>query len=285
VTVTNPLAPGVYRIDLPCELAAVFGNWRRAQKGRVQLLELDNGPGGRARVTFVVFQRPGAFPFGRLGKPVVGELVGAMPDWTDVVQIALVPLPALLLALEGKAMADFLAEHTTAEFAPLRDAIGIARANAAIIRMQLEAVKNGTSVNPAAALQNAANLVRQSTELIVHAGGSIPGQFARHVVNSALERLHDLGEAIASAPQKALAAVAKFPGLVLDNWLKPFVLPAEGALLGIALIAGGAYLAYEQKQTTPLTRNLMLAGGAIALLGGGVLASNVSNLIPRETPK
>jgi len=290
--VTNPLTPGVYRIDLPCKLAPVFGNWRRAQKGKVQLLELENGPpaqgsvGGEptARVSFVVFKPPGAFPFGRLGKPVAGQLVGEAPGWADVLSFVLAPLGAADAAL-GEKMGEFLAAHTTPEFAGLHEAVVIVQANMGVIRAQIEMVRNGAPNGPAV-LHNAATLVAQSIELLVQRAGAIPGAFPRVVINEALAKLNELADAIAAAPGRALHAITKFPGQVWDNWLKPFVLPAEIGLAGVGLLLLGGYLAYsEGGKVTPTTKNLMLAGGAIAVLGGATLATNIADVLPKGPSK
>jgi hypothetical protein len=280
--VTNPLERGVYQIDLPCELAAGFGRWRRAQKGRVHVIDLQNGPDdGTARISFVVFAAPGAFPFGKLGRPRRGEVVGVMPDWTDVALLALKQFPPLRLVLEGKAFADFVAAHTAPEFAALRDALTAARVNALVVGQLLEGVRSGAATNPAGALHQAAALVQQSLELIAKRAAAIPIAFPRAVVDEVLGKLKEMGEAIAAAPGKALAAVSKFPGLVVDNWLKPFVLPAEASLLGVAAALAGGFLIYTEGKATTLSKSLVLGGAAVALLSGGVLASNLNDLLPR----
>lgn len=282
--VTNPLAPGVYRIDLPCPLAPAFGNWRRAQRGKVHVIELENGPGGTARVSFVVFAKPGAFPFGKLGTPTAGQIVGVLPDWRDVVLFVLKPLGPLELAFEAKLWADFFLQHAQPEFAELRDAVTVVRANIAVIRSQLEAVKDGKSTQPAAVLHNASALAKQSIELLLRKAGAIPLAFPRHLVNDAIAHLQALVDEIAAAPGKALHAVSQFGSSVFDNVLKPFVIPAEIGLAGVALLVLGGYLAFEQKKQTDLTKNLMLAGGAIALFGGVTTASNIKDLLLKEFP-
>lgn len=282
-TAANPLTPGVYRVDLKCEDAHHFGRWRRAQKGKVHLLELENGPNGTARVNFVVFDKPGAFPFGKLGKPVPG-VVGALPDWADVVSFVFPPLTSVQTSL-GAQMGEYLAQHAVAELAGLRDAVTIARANMDVIEAQLKTVREGKAMNPAAILHNAATMTANTLELLTTRAAAIPANLPRHVVDNAILKLRDLGDAIKAAPGKALHALTQFPGQVLDNWLKPFVLPYEIGMLGLGLVVLGGFMAYEQKRTTPTTTNLMLAGGALAILGGGTLASNVSDLLPRDAKK
>lgn len=278
-TPANPLLPGVYRLDLPCDQAHRFGRWRRAQKGKVHLLELENGPNGTARINFVVFQKPGMFP-SKLGDPVKG-VVGALPDWADVVTFTLSPLGAAQAAL-GQKMGEFFSAHAAVDLAALRDGVQIANANLAVIRAELEAVKAGKTMNPAAVLHNAAAMTAQTLDLLVRRAAAIPANLPRHVVDDAILKLHELGEAFKAAPGKALHALTEFPGAVVDQWLKPFVLPAEAGLLGVGLVVLGGFMAYEQKRTSPTSNNLMLAGGALAILGGATLASNVSNLIPRD---
>lgn len=284
-TVTNPLTPGVYRIDLPCELAPLFGNWRRAQKGKVHVIELENGPEGKARVSFVVFGRPGAFPFGRLGHPVRGSVVGAtMPDWPDVVAFIFRPLGPTEEALSVKRWADFFLSHAAPEFAELQAAVAVARANVAIIRAQLEQVKAGTSRSPAAAVSNAASLAQQSIELLLAKAGRIPLSFPRALVNESIATLTALVDEIKAAPGKALHAITEFAGDAFNKVALPFVIPAELGLVGVGLLLLGGYLAFQEKKTTPTTRNLMLAGGAVALLGGGTVASNIKDLLLKEFP-
>ena len=260
--VTNPLTPGVYRIDLKCELAPAFGAWRRAQKGKVHVIDLDNGPGGTARVSFVVFGKPGAFPFGKLGKPTPGQVVGAMPDWPDVVAFVLKPLVPAEEALGVARWAAFFAAHSQQEFAELHAAVGVARANIAIIRQQLELVRAGKSTNPAAALQNAAALAKQSIELLLQKAGAIPLAFPRQIVNEAIARLQALADEVAAAPGKALHALTQFAGDAAG-----FALPIGVAALGLAALGFGAYLRYSEKKSSPLSNNLMLAGGAALVLG------------------
>jgi hypothetical protein len=283
MTVTNPLSPGVYRIDLPCPLAPVFGNWRRAQRGKVQLLALENGPAGTARVSFVVFKAPGAFPFGRLGKPTEGQIVGELPGWAGIVAYVLNPLGAAESAL-GQKMSEFLAAHTAPEFAALHEAVAVVKANMAVIRAELELVRQGAPNGPAV-LHHAAVLVGQSIELLVQRAGAIPGAFPRVVINEALAKLNELADAIAAAPANALHAITSFGEKTWDSWLKPFVLPAEIGLGGVALLLLGGYLAYTEKTPSPTAKNLMLAGGAIAVLGGATLATNVADTMERTIPK
>ncbi len=283
-TVTNPLKPGVYRIDLPCELAPVFGNWRRAQKGKVALLELENGPRGTARVSFVVFKSPGAFPFGKLGAPTVGEIVGALPDWPDVVAYVLRPLVPLESALEAARWAQFFAAHTQPEFAELGAAIAVTRANVAVIRAQLEAVKAGTARDPAAVLHNAAAMAKQSIELLLHKAGAIPLAFPRALVNDAITRLQALADEIAAAPGKALHAISEFGTNVFDKFVMPFQLPLDIGLIGVGAILLGAYLRYTEHKPSPLSNNLMLAGAGAAIVGGGTFALNLEKKLEELFP-
>jgi hypothetical protein len=277
--VTNPLAPGVYRLDMPCPLAPAFGVWRRAQKGKVHVIELENGPNDTARVSFVVFGKPGAFPFGKLGYPRRGQVVGALPDWPDVVAFVLRPLGPTEDALAVARWAAFFAAHSTQEFAALHAAIELARANVAIIRLQLEQVKAGTSPNPAAAVHNAAALAKQSIEQILSAAGAIPLAFPRQLVNEAIARLQALADEIAAAPGKALHAISNFADDALG-----FVVPADIGLIGVGALLLGAYLRYSEKKASPLSNNLMLAGGAAMVVGGAQAALSVEKTLERIFP-
>jgi hypothetical protein len=277
--VTNPLSPGVYRIDVPCPLAPVFGAWRRAQKGKVHVIELENGPNDTARVSFVVFGKPGAFPFGKLGAPVRGEVVGAMPDWPDVVAFILRPLVPAEDALAAARWAAFFAAHSQQEFAELRAAVDVSRANVAIIRMQLEQVKAGTSPNPAAAVHNAAALAKQSIELLLAKAGAIPLAFPRQLVNDAIARLQALADEVAAAPGKALHAISDFAGDALG-----FGVPFDIGLVGVGAVLVGAYLRYTERKPSPLSSNLMLAGAGAMIVGGATASLSLAKTIERIFP-
>lgn len=279
-TVTNPLAVGVYRIDLPIARAIDFGKWRKAQRGRVQLCELENGPNGTARVSFAVLDRPGAFPFGKLGKPQRGNLVvgAVLPEWKDVVLFPLRQFPGAELALQVGTWANFFATHATAEFAALKDAITIARANLAIVRAQLELVRNGTAPNPGQVLQNAAVLVKQAAEMVLSRAAAIPIAYPRELVNNAIKELTAVADAIAAAPGKALHALTDFAGGVVDTLALPVGLEA----LAVVALAAGGFMAFTEKKVTPLSRNLMLAGAGAAVAAGFVGTKNVLDLVNRK---
>lgn len=280
--VVNPLSVGVYRIDLPTELAGTFGKWRRAQRGRVQLCELENGPNGSARVSFAVLDRPGAFPFGKLGKPTRGTLVSGdvLPEWKDVVLFPLRQFPGAELALQVGTWANFFATHATAEFAALKDAISIARANLAIVRAQLELVRNGSAPNPGAVLQNAAALVKQSAEMILTRAAAIPIAYPRELVNNAIKQLTAAADAIAAAPGKALHALTNFAGDVINT----VALPAGLAGAAVLAMAAGGFLVVTEKKITPTSRNLLLGAAAAAFASGFFGVQNVDNLVNRKAP-
>ena len=281
-TVTNPLAVGVYRIDLPIERAPDFGKWRRAQRGRVQICELENGPNGSARVSFAVLDRPGAFPFGKLGKPTRGNLVvgAVLPEWKDVVAFPLRMFPPAEIALDVARWANFFASHATAEFAALKDAVTLSRANLAIVRAQLELVRNGSVPNSGAVLQNAAAIVKSSVELLLSKAAAIPIAFPRELVNSAIKELTAVADAIAAAPGKALHALTDFAGTAFDTLALPVGLEA----LAVVALAAGGFMAFTEKKVTPLSRNLMLAGAGAAVAAGFVGTTNVLNLVNRKAP-
>lgn len=271
--VTNPLAVGVYRIDLPIERAADFGKWRRAQKGRVQICELENGPNGTARVSFAVLDRPGAFPFAKLGKPTRGELVSGavLPDWKDVVVYPLRQFPGAELALQVATWANFFATHAGPEFAALRDAVTVARGNLAVVRAQLELVRNGSVPNAGAVLQNAAATVKASVELLLSRAAAIPIAYPRELVNQAIRELTAVADAIAAAPGKALHALTSFAGDAADKFLGPALLEV-GA---IVLLGAGGLMAFTEKKLTPQSRNLLLAGAAAGVAAGFGAGMNV----------
>jgi hypothetical protein len=272
----------VYRIDLPIERAPDFGKWRRAQRGRVQICELENGPNGTARVSFAVLDRPGAFPFGRLGKPTRGNLVAGvdLPEWKDVVLYPLRQFPPAEIALQVGTWANFFASHAVPEFAALKDAVTVARANLAVVRSQLELVRNGSLPNPGAVLQNAAQTIKASVEMLLTRAAAIPIAFPRELVNQAIKELTAVADAIAAAPGKALHALTDFAGGVVDNLALPVGLEA----LAVVALAAGGFMAFTEKKVTPLSRNLMLAGAGAAVAAGFVGTKNVLDLIHRKAP-
>lgn len=278
----NPLERGVYRVDFAPELAPVFGRWRRAQNGKVHLLELEDGPAGKARVSFAVFGRPGAFPFGQLGFPERGDVVGALPDWTDVLGFIMDPLGSVEAHLVSSALA-WARDAVAPELEQLRTAIAVVKTNIALVNAQLEAIRTGHAANPAAMLQSAGLLVQQSIELLLKTAGGIAIEFPRDTVNELLKKLHVLAEAIKAAPGKAMHAVTSFAKGAMDKVVTPFVLPYEIGMGGIGVLGLAAFLAYEQGKVTDQTKNLALVGGAIALLGGGLLGRNIVHaLSPSE---
>lgn len=261
--VTNPLQPGVYRIDLPVAKAPVFGAWRRAQRGKVHVIDFTEGPNTTARVSFVVFRKPGAFPLGKLGPPTRGEIVGgALPDWPDVVAFVLRPLGPAEAALELARWAEFFATHAQPEFAELKSAVVVARANMAIIRAQLDLVVAGKAPNPAAVLHNAAAMAKDSIEKLLATAGAIPLSFPRALVNDAIAKLQAFVDEIAAAPGKALHALTQFAGDAAG-----FALPIGVAALGLGALLLGGWLRYSEKKSSPLSNNLMHAGGAALVLG------------------
>lgn len=282
--VTNPLAVGVYRIDLPIERAADFGKWRKAQRGRVQLCDLANGPNGTARVSFAVLDRPGAFPFGKLGKPTRGSIVvgSVLPEWKDVVAFPLRQFPGAEVALEVARWANFFATHAQPEFAALRDAITIARGNLAVVRAELELIRNGT-VDPKDAggvLKNAAETIKASVDLILKRAAAIPLAYPRELVNSAIKELTAVADAIAAAPGKALAAITSFAGDAANKLAGPALLELGAAVL----LGAGGLMAFTEKKVTPTSRNLILGGAAAAFAAGFGAGINLFGPPPAKAP-
>lgn len=280
--VTNPLAVGVYRIDLPIARAVDFGKWRKAQRGRVQICELENGPNGSARVSFAVLDRPGAFPFGKLGKPTRGNLVvgAVLPEWKDVVLYPLRQFPGAELALQVGTWANFFATHATAEFSALKDAVTVVRGNLAVVRAQLELVRNGSVPNPGQVLQNAATLVKASVELLLKKAAAIPIAYPRELVNAAIKELTAVADAIAAAPGRALHALTNFASDAFDTLAPPVGL-AAGAV--VAMLAGG-FLVFTEQKITPTSRNLLLGAAAAAFASGFFGVKNVDDLLHRKAP-
>jgi hypothetical protein len=277
-TVRNPLAPGLYRLDLfsPTDERPdvrdgipIFGRWRKANEHAVRVVEAATYA-TEPRHTCVIFEvlgRPGAFPFGQLGAPERTSQVGAgFPSFVSIVEFLLDPL-GTVEASAAEAVGKFFADVSKPELQQLRAALSVTKANIAIIRATLEAVRNGTAPNPAAALAGALDLVKQSTELILHAAAAIPIDFPRNVVNRVLSDLHELGKAIEEAPRKALG--------FLGRAARDVVLPLETANIGGAVFALAAAWAIYTGKVTPATRNVMLVGGAVLVLGGGTLIENL----------
>jgi len=278
VPVQNPLSPGLYRLDLFSPTDArpdvrdgvpVFGRWRKANQHAVRVVEAATYA-TEPRHTCVVFEvlgRPGAFPFGQLGKPEPTSLVGiGFPSFVSIAEFLLDPLGSLEHSA-AEAAGKFFADMSRPELANLRSALSVTKANIAIIRAKLDAVRNGTAANPAAAIAEALDLVKQSTELILGAAAHIPIDFPRNVVNRVLSDLHELGKAIEEAPRKALG--------LLGRVARDVVVPFEAASIGTGVVILAGLWALHQGNVSKATRNLLLIGGAVAVLGGGTLLENI----------
>jgi len=284
---TNPLPPGRYQVDLWSPTPGVtvrdgvpvFNRWREANAARVRVLHAEcwNTEPRQTRVLFEVLDRPGAWPFGQLGPPehatVSGEVgeVGAI-SFADVVSFLFDPLGTLEMSA-AQAAGHFVADLSRPELQELRAALSVTKANIAIIRASLEAIRNGTAPDPKEAIAATLNLIEQSTELLVKSAARIPFDFPRNLVNKVLQDLHDLKTAIHDAPAKALGALGKVA--------KDFVLPYEVANIGGAVAIGAlAFVLWSGKRSNA-TDNLMLLGLAGVALGGGTLLSNI--LHPKGT--
>lgn len=284
VHTSNPLPPGVYRIDLfsPTQMQPdvadglpVFARWRKANAARVRVLEASTmaTEPRLSRVSFEVLAPPGAFPFGQLGYPEQSASVGiGMPSFLDIANFLLSGPLGLVEQSFGKATMDFLADVSKPELQALRAALSVTRANIAVIRATLEAVRNGTAPNPAAALAAAKDLAKQSLELILSAAAHIPIDFPRNVVNRVVSDLQGLIKAIEEAPALALKLAGKVARDVL--------VPLEVANLGAMAFAAAAAYALLAKRTKG-TDYVMMAGAAVAVLGGGTLFENL--LHPKVT--
>lgn len=276
---TNPLQPGRYQVDLWSPTPGVtvrdgvpiFKRWREANAARVRVLHAEswNTEPRQTRVLFEVLERPGAWPFGQLGPPELASTSEVGVSFVDVVEFLFDPLGSLESSA-AEAAAHFLADLSRPELQELRAALSVTKANIAIIRASLEAIKNGTAPDPKEALAATLNLIDQSTELLLKSAGRIPFDFPRNLVNRVLQDLHDLKTAIHDAPSKALGALGKVA--------KDFVLPYEVANLGGALAIGTlAWLIWSGRKSSKTTDNLMLLGAAAMVLGGGTLLNNLLN--------
>lgn len=275
--VRNPLPLGRYEVDLwtPTQQAPsvrdgvpIFNRWREANAQRVRVLHAEcwNTEPRQTRVLFEVAASPGAWPFAQLGTPEPARSdVGAL-SFADVVSFLFDPLGTVELSA-AQAAGHFLADVAAPELQQLRAAISVTQANIAIVRATLEAVRNGTVHDPKEAIAASLNLIQQSIEMLVQAGGSVAIAFPRHIVNTLLQDLHNLKQAIHDAPGKALAALGK----VATDAIIPFEVANMG---GAVLLAGIAYVLWSGKRTKT-TDNVLLVGAAALVLGGGTLISNI----------
>jgi hypothetical protein len=287
--ITNPLPAGVYEIDLysPTELAGqvvdgvpVFGRWRRANAHAVRVVEASaqNTHPRRSRVKFEVLSAPGAFPFGQLGSPAfASEVVGDLPSFADIAHFLISPISKLQMEAV-KAAAHFLADATAPELRGVRDAVIKAKANIAIVRGTIEAVRNGSAPNNAAALAGAAALLKESIEGLITAGVALPLAAPRRVIENLVAESQAMLKAIEEAPAKAIrGAAAAAKGFVTE-----VLVPAELGGLGFAAAAlVGLYLLQGGKRSTG-TDTLLIAGVGVAVLGG---TTAFHNLLSPSVPK
>jgi hypothetical protein len=273
---TNPLPVGRYHLDLWSPTQAkpvrdgvpVFNKWREKNAARVRVLHAEcwNSDPRQTKVLFEVLDRPGAFPFGALGKPVMVAQVGSAATFVDAVQFLMNPLAAL----EGsaaQAAAHFLADLANPELQHVRAALSLARANIAIIRATLEAVANKTAPDPMAAIAGCKQLIQITLEALTQSLGSVAIDFPRRLVSQVIADLRALEKAIEDAPARALKAVAQAA--------KDVVLPFETASIGGAVFAAAAAWVLYTNKRSGSTDTLMLIGGAALLLGGSDLLDNL----------
>lgn len=282
--ITNPLPRGVYSIDLysPTELAPqvtdgvpIFGRWRKANAHAVRVLEATaySTEPVRSRVVFEVASPPGAFPFGVLGAPSPAQSeVGALPSFADIALFLLNPIGSLELAAV-KAAAHFLAEATAPELRGVRDAVSAAKANIAIVRATLEAVRNGTAPDNAVALAGAAGLIKETLAALLKASAAVPLNAPRHLIENVIAELRAMLKAIEEAPAKAIrGAAAAAKGFVTD-----VVVPFEAANIGAAVALLTGWYLLEGGKRSKTTDVLVLAGIGVAVLGGTLGVHNLFN--------
>jgi hypothetical protein len=274
---TNPLPVGRYQLDLWSPTDAkpvkdgvpVFNKWREKNAERVKVLHAEcwNTDPRQTRVLFEVHDRPGAFPFGQLGKPVMVSEVGSAATFVDAVQFLFDPLGSLE-ATAAQAAARYVSELAAPELAHVRDAINLTRINIATIRALLESIANHTSPDPLSAVATCKQLIATSLEALTAALGSVPGDFARRIVSDIASDLNHLLQAIEDAPARALKAVAQAA--------KDVVVPMEAGGLGMLVAAAGAFLLWQnQGKRSDTTDTLLLVGAGVALLGYTTLFDNL----------
>lgn len=270
---TNPLPPGRYQLDLwsPTETkpvrdgVPVFNKWREKNAARVRVIHAEcwNTDPRQTRVLFEVIDRPGAFPFGALGKP---NLVGSAATIIDAVQFLLDPLGSVESSA-AEAAAHFFTVLSAPELQHVRAALSVTRANIAIIRATLEAVLNHTAPDPVAAIAACKGLIQGSLEALTAALGAVTIDFPRRMVSGVIDDLNALAKAIEDAPARALKAVAQAA--------KDVVLPLETASIGGAVFAAAALWVLYHNKRSGSTDTIMLLGGAALLLGGSDLLDNL----------
>ena len=276
---TNPLPVGRYQLDLWSPTDAkpvkdgvpVFNKWRERNAERVKVLHAEcwNTEPRQTRVMFEVHAKPGAFPFGQLGKPVMVAEVGSAATFVDAVQFLMDPL-GTLEASAAEAAGHFLRELAAPELAHVRDAINIARVNIATIRALLESIANHTSPDPLSAIATCKQLITTSLEALTAALGAAPGDFARRIVSQVIADLNHLAQAIEDAPARALKAAVQ----VAKDVLIPESVFGTGALL----VAGAVALWwFQDKKRSSEGDTLLLVGAAAMLLGGGTLFENLTH--------
>ena len=273
---TNPLPVGRYQLDLWSPTDArpvkdgvpVFNKWREKNAARVRVLHAErwNTDPNQTRVLFEVNAKPGAFPFGQLGKPVMVAEVGSAATFVDAVQFLMDPL-GILDSSAVKAAEHFLVELAPPELAHVRDAINVTRANIAIIRGTLEAVLNHTAPDPLSAIAACKQLITSSLEILTHALGSVAIDFPRRIVSQVIDDLNHLQQAIEDAPARALKAVAQAA--------KDVILPIETVGMGTVLAAAAAVLWWGQRKRSDASDGLLIAGVAAVLLGSTGLLDNL----------
>ena len=288
----NPLPSGRYEVDLytPTDSATsvrdgvpIFNHWRETNAERVRVLHAEcwNTSPRRTRVLFEVRARPGAWPFGQLGKPERVAEVGAV-SFAEIAAFLFNPLGSLeesIAAAAGTFVTDQLSAFAAPELQELRNAIIITRANIAVIRALLEGVRNHTVPDPAAAITECRRLIKQSLELLVHAvAGLAAVDFPRRITQKLIDDLRALEKSIRDAPAKALQFLEDEAGLIARDVGVPFAVSTGGLVaLGVA-----AYFLFSGKRNKD-TGHIALLGAAALVLGGAQLVDNIEH--PAPLPK
>jgi hypothetical protein len=159
----------------------------------------------------------------------------------------------------SSAAAKFMADLAAPELAHVRDAIIVTRANLAMARGVLEAIRNGTASDPHEGLAAVLQLMNQSRQALTDALAGVAIDFPRRIVMKLLADIQAVEQAVKNAPSKAFNAVV--------TAAKDVVVPFELASLGSAIAVGvvGWALFSGKKPNT----DLLLVGAAVLALGIG----------------
>jgi hypothetical protein len=266
----NPLPPGRYRIDLfsPTPNAPhvrdgvpVFKKWRLKNETRVKVLHVEAWATEphQTRVLFELTERPGAWPFGALGPPELASDISGAASLIQIAEFLLDPL-GTAIGTASNAAAKFMADLAAPELAHVRDAIIVTRANLAMARGVLEAIRNGTASDPHEGLAAVLQLCNQSRQALTAALGAVTIDFPRRIVMKLLADIQALEQAVKNAPSQALHAAVQ----AVKDVVVPFELSSLGTTIAVGAI-GWALFSGKKIDT-----NILLVGAGVLALGLGM---------------